>query len=150
MAAFINQGGVRSGIEAGPITYGQAISVMPFNNTLTILDVTGAELRGGPPARRPFARPRRAAHSLGGDLVQRQGRRRAGDGRGLAAWTRRRRTESTLLGFTANGGDSHFALRDAKGRRVDTGLLDIDALVTAYLKARSPLDRKAEGRVVVE
>ncbi len=36
VAAFINAGGVRSSFEVGPITYGQAIEVQPFNNTLVV------------------------------------------------------------------------------------------------------------------
>ena len=42
------------------------------------------------------------------------------------------------LNFLAAGGDSVFAFRDAKGRRIDTGKVDIDLWVD-YLKAHSPL-----------
>ncbi len=147
VVAFINQGGVRSGIDEGPITYGEAVSVMPFNNTLTILDLTGAELKAAllqgarSPAHGGQLTPSTGfAYKIVGDDVQAT---LAGEPLDPAKTYR-----VTLLGFTASGGDSHFVLRDAKGRRVDTGLIDIDALV-AYLKAHSPLDRKAEGRVSV-
>jgi 5'-nucleotidase len=149
--SFINQGGVRSSLEAGKITYGQAISVQPFNNTLVVLDVTGAELK----------QALEQGAGTGGQLTPSQGSsyridrsKPQGDrvsnvvvaGQPLdPAKTYR----VGLLGFTANGGDSLFAFRDAKGTRADTGLIDLDALI-AYIKANSPLNPKAEGRVVAE
>ncbi len=147
VAAFINQGGVRSAIEAGPITYGQAVTVMPFNNTLTVLDLTGAELKAV-----LLQGARSPAH--GGQLTPSAGTSYKIVGDDVQAIVAGAPVDPaklyrlTFLNFTANGGDSHFILRDAKGRRLDTGFLDIDALV-AYIKAHSPIDRQAEGRVTV-
>jgi 5'-nucleotidase len=42
--ALQNGGGVRSSIAAGPFTVGDAINVLPFRNTLVILDMSGAEI----------------------------------------------------------------------------------------------------------
>ncbi len=39
--ALYNGGGVRTNIQAGEITYGDAFSVLPFGNTLSIVDVSG-------------------------------------------------------------------------------------------------------------
>ena len=44
VAAFMNPGGVRAGIDAGPVTYGEAFTMQPFSNNLTTLDLTGAQL----------------------------------------------------------------------------------------------------------
>ena len=144
VAAFVNQGGVRSGLDAGRITYGQAITVMPFNNTLTLLDLTGAELQ---------AALLQGARS-GGRLLPSAGTSYVVDGSGIKVTVAGQPLDPmkvyrcTFLNFSANGGDSLFILRDAKGRRVDTGLLDIDALVD-YLKAHSPLDPGAASRVAI-
>ena len=43
MAAFMNPGGARADLDAGPVTY-EAFTVQPFNNFLTTLDLTGAQL----------------------------------------------------------------------------------------------------------
>lgn len=133
VAAFINAGGVRSGLEAGPITYGGAVSVQPFANTLTVLDVTGAELR---------AALRRGA---GGRLLPSAGSSYRVVGEDVAdvvlagaPLDDSRTYRIALLGFTANGGDSHFELKAAPGRRVDTGIVDIDALIE-YLRANAPV-----------
>lgn len=43
--AIINGGGIRGGFEAGTITMGDMYTILPFDNTLVTLDVTGAELK---------------------------------------------------------------------------------------------------------
>ncbi|WP_336046947.1 5'-nucleotidase C-terminal domain-containing protein [Solibacillus ferritrahens] len=43
--AMQNGGGIRAAIPAGNITTGQVITVLPFGNTLALMDVTGAELK---------------------------------------------------------------------------------------------------------
>ncbi|MDM7932918.1 bifunctional metallophosphatase/5'-nucleotidase [Tabrizicola sp.] len=40
--AIQNGGGVRSSIDAGPVTMGEVLSVLPFQNTLSTFEVTGA------------------------------------------------------------------------------------------------------------
>ncbi|MEG0472192.1 MAG: 5'-nucleotidase C-terminal domain-containing protein [Solibacillus sp.] len=42
--ALQNGGGIRSDIPAGKVTLGQAITVLPFTNTLAVMDITGADL----------------------------------------------------------------------------------------------------------
>ena len=43
-AAVINGGGVRSGIAAGDITYGNIVDVQPFGNSLCAAEVTGQQI----------------------------------------------------------------------------------------------------------
>ena len=43
--ALQNGGGIRASIDSGPITIGEVITVLPFGNTLAIMEVTGAELK---------------------------------------------------------------------------------------------------------
>lgn len=43
--AMQNGGGIRSSIEAGPITVGEVIKVLPFGNTLATVELTGAEIK---------------------------------------------------------------------------------------------------------
>ena len=42
--ALYNAGGLRSNIKAGTITFNDALSVMPFNNTVCIVEVSGQSL----------------------------------------------------------------------------------------------------------
>jgi len=43
--AIQNGGGVRTDIAAGDITFAQAVSVLPFNNTLVVMELTGAQIK---------------------------------------------------------------------------------------------------------
>ena len=43
--AFQNGGGIRTSIPKGSITYGQAISVLPFGNTLALMELSGKEIK---------------------------------------------------------------------------------------------------------
>ena len=43
--ALQNGGGIRAAIDAGPITVGEVITVLPFGNTLATMEVTGAEIK---------------------------------------------------------------------------------------------------------
>ncbi len=42
--AIQNGGGVRAGIEAGPVTMGEVLTVLPFQNTLSTFEVDGATI----------------------------------------------------------------------------------------------------------
>jgi len=44
VAAFMNPGGVRADIDAGPVTYGEAFAMQPFGNNLTTITMTGTQL----------------------------------------------------------------------------------------------------------
>jgi 5'-nucleotidase/UDP-sugar diphosphatase len=43
--AIQNGGGVRTDVAAGDITFAEAVSVLPFNNTLVTLDMSGAQIK---------------------------------------------------------------------------------------------------------
>lgn len=42
--AFTNGGGIRSSIDAGPVTKGEVLTVLPYGNTVRVIEVTGADL----------------------------------------------------------------------------------------------------------
>ncbi|HXH61924.1 MAG TPA: 5'-nucleotidase C-terminal domain-containing protein, partial [Fimbriimonadaceae bacterium] len=142
VAAFINAGGVRSGIPSGDITYGEALSVQPFGNSLVVLEVSGAEL---------LAALKRGV-GTGGMLLPSRGTSYSAspdgvedvliDGKPLDTKATYR---ITVNNFTAGGGDNHQELKATKGYRLDTGIVDIDAL-TDYIKSHSPLDLHDEHR----
>ncbi|MFY4774029.1 bifunctional metallophosphatase/5'-nucleotidase [Metabacillus sp. RGM 3146] len=43
--AFMNPGGIRADLNAGTITWGNLFSIQPFNNTLTKMTLTGAQIK---------------------------------------------------------------------------------------------------------
>lgn len=42
--AIMNSGGIRSSIDEGDITMGEVLAVLPFQNTLSTFDITGADI----------------------------------------------------------------------------------------------------------
>ena len=44
VVAFMNPGGIRTNIDAGDITYGEAFAVQPFGNSLVTMTLTGAQI----------------------------------------------------------------------------------------------------------
>jgi 5'-nucleotidase len=43
--AFMNPGGIRADLDAGPVTWGELFTIQPFGNTLIKLTLTGAQVR---------------------------------------------------------------------------------------------------------
>lgn len=149
VAAFTNQGGIRSAIDPGDITFGGAITVVPFSNTLVIMELTGAEIK---------AALEHGADRTGGllhpsimsgydlNMSKPVGERVSNVRIGGEPLDLNKIYKVTINSFTASGGDGHEVLKNAKGARVDTGFVDIDVLV-AYFKKHSPVERKLEGRI---
>ena len=151
--AFMNGGGVRAALPSGPITYDKLVEVQPFGNTLMVMELSGTEVRGA------------LEYGLSG-LEETKGRflqvskgfRYAFDpskpvgARILSAsWNGAPIEDATIYrvafnNFTANGGDGFDVLKNAKGARLDLGLLDIDAL-EAYIAKHPLLPSKPEGRI---
>jgi 5'-nucleotidase len=140
---FMNPGGIRKDLEAGEggvVSFGQAQAVLPFGNTLVVLDISGAQLRTM--LEQQWDRPGKDQYML---QVS----------RGLSyAWDSSRPLGQRLVpgslkvdgkpveenktyrivanNFLADGGDNFPVL--AKGvNRADTGMRDLDALI-GYLK----------------
>lgn len=131
--ALMNAGGVRSALNAGKITYGDAISVQPFNNTLVVLDLTGDELTQALKSGVLYVSK---GSSIDGEKVIVAGE----------PLDPKKTYRCTFNSFIAGGGDGLTVVKDAKGYRLDTGMLDIDALLE-YLKTNSPIDPEPQGRI---
>ena len=126
--ALMNGGGVRASIQPGPISYRDILTVMPFGNTLYVMEVTGEEIqklldfvvtipegKGGWPhfSNLTFA---------------------AKDGKGVDAKVGgepldpKRSYKMVTINYLAMGGDGYEVFRDAVARGgYDTGFVDAAA-----------------------
>jgi len=142
--ALQNTGGMRTRIPQGKITWGNVFEVLPFQNTLVTLKLTGAQLK----------------RTLGWDLLAVSGvnvqldlKKPAGQ-RLISATmpdgTPINDTESytiTTNDFVLAGGDGFSEL--AKGSEIkDTGILLRDVFVD-YIKTHNVLSPAVDGRVVI-
>lgn len=162
VAAFSNGGGLRADIVAGDVTFGQALSVLPFGNTLYVMDLTGQDV---------VDLLEMSANSVGGggflqlskDLRISYCADAASCANPLKAGGKV--TSISIAGapvdlsktyrlatnnFTASGGDGYTVLADACKRPGnycrDTGIVLLDLLVE-QLKTGTPLAASLDGRI---
>ena len=148
--AFMNNGGIRASLAAGPLTWGKLYELQPFENHIVVLTVTGARLRAavehalrgeGPDANvsgmRATYDPSRPAGARVVTLTLDDGTPVADSGRYTVA----------LQDFVAEGGDGFTAFLEPLALR-KTGWLDRDVL-TAYLRSlQQPIRAPQEARLV--
>lgn len=156
VAAFMNPGGVRADLDAGPVTYEEAFTVQPFANNLVTLDLTGAQLycvleqqfitnRTLYPSATvgyvvdPNGTTGTVADPCAGTRVVRGSLTLGGTTVDTAATYR-----VTVNNFLAGGGDGFSALTG--GTNLVTGQIDLDAFV-AYLTAQSPVSAPTLDRI---
>ena len=159
--AFQNGGGIRSSIGQGPITVGEVISVLPFGNTLALMDVTGAELKAAfevsvskyPEENGGFL------HVSKGTKVVFDSSKPAGsrivsitvkdaNGHEVAIEEDKTYTVATNA-FTAKGGDGFDMFKAAyeNGRVTDLGLSDWETF-KEHLQSVKEVNAATEGRIV--
>jgi 5'-nucleotidase / UDP-sugar diphosphatase len=138
VAAFMNPGGVRANLEAGPIKFGAASSIAPFRNSLFVVTLTGAEIVQTITELKSIIPSRGVRFTLQGGGVRDV--MIANQPIDLA-----KSYKVAVLSFMAGGGDGLLTLKNAT-TKFDTGVFDIDAFVD-YLKKNSPIKAPEEIRV---
>jgi 5'-nucleotidase len=156
VAAFMNPGGVRADLDAGPVTYEEAFTAQPFGNTLTTLDLTGTQLDCL--LEQQFVTERVLAPSAG---VRYTVRRAGTPGTAADPCTGTKVDGLTIGGtpvdpaasyritvnsFLAGGGDGFSVL--TQGTNDVVGVQDLDALV-AHLAGNRPTAPPATDRITL-
>ncbi len=148
--AFINNGGIRAELKAGPVTWGALYELQPFNNRLAVLTITGAKLRQ---AVETAVRGTSPDANVSG--IRASYDRSRPPGARLTALTLADGTPIrddahytvAMPDFLAGGGDRYSAFT-APLARTDSPLVDLDALI-AYLRGRpQPVQAPADPRLV--
>ncbi|MFG1678463.1 bifunctional metallophosphatase/5'-nucleotidase [Micromonospora sp. NPDC049282] len=156
VAAFMNPGGVRADVDAGPVTYAEAFTVQPFANNLVTLDLTGAQLYCMLEQQFTVARVLYASSTVHyvvdvNGVTAPAGTPCAGSRvvRGSLTLNGAPVTDTatyrvTVNNFLAGGGDGFSVLTG--GTNAVTGQIDLDAF-TAYLTEKSPVSAPALDRI---
>ncbi|BCZ92257.1 multifunctional 2',3'-cyclic-nucleotide 2'-phosphodiesterase/5'-nucleotidase/3'-nucleotidase [Thermus thermophilus] len=156
--ALQNGGGIRASIPKGPITVGKVYEVLPFGNTLVVMDLKGKEILAA------LENGVSQWESTAGRFLQVSGLRYAFD-LSRPAGSRVVRVEVktekgyvpldleatyrvVVNNFIANGGDGFTVLKEAQGYRVDTGFSDAESFMD-YLKELKVVEAGLEGRIEV-
>ncbi len=157
VAAFMNPGGVRADLGAGPVTYEEAFTVQPFANNLVTLDLTGAQLQclleqqyTTAKVLQPSATVRYTVTAAGTPSTTGT----CAGGRvlnetvtiGGTAVVDTTTYRITVNNFLAGGGDGFTVLQG--GTNAVTGPIDLDAF-TAYLGAADSVAAPTVDRITV-
>jgi 5'-nucleotidase / UDP-sugar diphosphatase len=154
--AIMNGGGIRTSIDAGPITLGEVLEVQPFGNTLALVTISGAQLKealengvsqveqvaGRFPQVAGLRFTWNPAAPVGSRIVALQVANGPG---GYAAIDPSGSYRVAVNNFMLGGGDGYSVLQKGTNKS-DTGFIDSD--VTAeYIRAHSPANPAVEGRI---
>lgn len=153
--AFQNGGGIRAGIDAGDITVGEVMTVMPFGNALGIVKLTGAEIYDiAEHSVKEFPKESGGFLHFSGLQIEFDGKAPAGkrvksiklNGKELDKATYYKAATNT---FTAKGGDGYETLEKAyaDGRVSEPGTIDYEMFIE-HLTTLKNVDPKVEGRII--
>jgi len=145
--SFMNPGGIRADINAGPVTYGEAFTVQPFGNILVTMTMTGAQIDAvleqqttgttlQIPASLTYDR------SVGGAAGNRISNIRINGVPIDPAASYR----VTVNNFLADGGDGFTVFRQATNRYF--GEIDLDAFAR-YLEVNNPIAPTLRNRITL-
>ncbi|WP_224752412.1 bifunctional metallophosphatase/5'-nucleotidase [Metabacillus arenae] len=147
--AFMNPGGIRDNLYAGEITWGELYNIQPFNNSLVKMTLTGEQIKdlleqqwqeGGSKILQISGLTynwNRAA-----PIGEKIGKIQTSEGKELLP---NQEYTVTVNNFLAGGGDGFTVLTN--GSNVETGPIDLDALVNYIKKAQQPIKAPNEDRI---
>jgi 5'-nucleotidase len=152
--ALQNTGGIRAGLPAGAITYGDVLTMLPFGNTLATAVLRGGHLLA--------ALENGLSQPGGGRFLQVAGLRLVVDlsappgqrivsaevtrGERAGPLDPERAYRIVTNNFIRQGGDGYTALRDHALEAYDSGPL-MEEVVAAHLSALGPLAPRLDGRI---
>jgi len=161
--AIMNYGGVRRDLLRGSISAGDLLEVMPFANTLVLVDLTGAELKqaledaveflrikfGPNEATMPYVAGLRVQLQLSAPKGKRVALLQARSGDGSFKPVDPAAVYRVVVNtFVAEGGDGFGLIKTASGFKSDTGIIDSDAL-RDYLKSVGTIRKPVEQGIIL-
>ena len=152
--AIQNGGGIRASIDDGPITMGEVLTVLPFQNTLSTFQVTGATMlkaleNGVSQIEEGAGRfPQVAGMSYAFDGSQPAGARISDVMVGGAPLDMDKLYGVVSNNYVRNGGDGYKMFRDAQNA-YDYGP-DLADVTAEYLAAQGPFKPYTDGRITMK
>jgi 5'-nucleotidase / UDP-sugar diphosphatase len=157
--AIQNKGGIRKDIAAGDISVADVYELMPFNNTLVIIELKGSELIAALEQAIDFkiAFGNKSPYLYVSGICFRIDESEQKGGRirdvkvgtakdGYMAVDPAKTYRIVASSYLAGGGDGMTILMKASGYRLDTGFTDAEVFME-YLKAKGTIDPPTEKRI---
>jgi len=162
--ALLNSGAVRKDLKPGRVSVGDVMEVLPFANTLVLLDLTGTELKAALEEYVAFLLQRYPAHAVpptpyvagisfsvrtGAPAGQRICGLSVRDASGTYMPMEPRAVYRTVVNaFMAGGGDHFKTLKAARAFRVDTGVIDQEVFRN-HLKGLGSFGNPTDRRITI-
>lgn len=152
--AIQNGGGIRASIDAGEVTMGEVLTVLPFQNTLSTFQVTGATivaaLENGVSQHEEGAGrfPQVAGMSFTFDVSKPAGERVSDVMVGGAAIDHEKTYGVVSNNYVRNGGDGYKMFRDAQNA-YDFGP-DLADVTAEYMAKMGPVKPYTDGRITAK
>jgi 2',3'-cyclic-nucleotide 2'-phosphodiesterase (5'-nucleotidase family) len=151
-SAIMNGGGIRTSLEVGEITRGDILSVLPFGNTVVLVEVKGAVLLAAlengvsqyPQEGGRF--PQVAGITFSFDPAAKPGRRIVEATAGGRPLEQEKTYAVALNDFLAAGGDGYTMFAEAP---VLKDYSSLDMIVADYIRENKILQVEAAGRIVI-
>ena len=149
--AIQNGGGIRASIDAGPVTMGEVLTVLPFQNTLSTFQVTGATIvaaleNGVSQIEEGAGRfPQVAGMSYAFDASKAAGERVSDVMVGGAPIDMDKLYGVVSNNYVRNGGDGYSMFKDAQNA-YDFGP-DLADVTAEFLAAQGPFTPYTDGRI---
>lgn len=153
--AITNGGGIRASIDKGDITLGEVLTVMPFGNTLALVELTGEQIVaalehgvGGIPAQEGRF-PHVAGLKFVYDPAQAAGSRvisvEVNTETGYQPINHQANYLVATIGFLAGGGDG-YAMFKAASKNENLYFVDFEVFIE-YLAKQGKVNPQVEGRI---
>ncbi|MDA8586440.1 5'-nucleotidase/apyrase family protein [Rhodobacteraceae bacterium] len=152
--AIQNGGGIRASIDAGPVTMGEVLTVLPFQNTLSTFEVTGATVvaaleNGVSEVEEGAGRfPQVAGMTFAFDPSAEAGARVSDVMVGGAPIEMDKLYGLVSNNYVRNGGDGYAMFKDA-ANAYDFGP-DLADVTAEFLAAQGPFTPYTDGRITVK
>jgi len=158
--AIQNSGGLRASIDEGPITMGEVLTVLPFQNVMSTFELTGADvvaaLENGvsqvEEVKGRFAQVAGLRYAYSTDPAPNEGRILRVEVRNGEAWVpiAPEKTYGVVSNdFLRGGGDGYAIFRDKALNAYDFGP-GVEDVVVDYLSAGGVYEPGTDGRITVE
>lgn len=146
--AFMNNGGIRTDIPKGKITLEQVFTLMPFDNNLVTMHLTGVQILEilEYNARQEQGFLQASGLKVRYDMSETEGSRVKEVYVGEKPLTKEKTYTVTTIDFLAAGGDAFKTFKEGKNIIYGTNLRD---LFVTYLQKHSPVAPRIEGRIIV-
>jgi 5'-nucleotidase / UDP-sugar diphosphatase len=156
--AFTNGGGLRASLEAGMVTVGDVLTVLPFQNTLVTMQVSGATLLaalehgvdGIEDGAGRFPQVGGMRFRLDASVAPGEGRVSEVEVATAGGWEPVDESATYRIvtnDFMAGGGDG-YTMFEEDGQEVYDTAIDMAEALAEYLSANAPYSPSIEGRIV--